>query len=197
MKFKIIGFLIIYCLGFLILYSCHSSSSNKKSLENFLLEESIKTERHDSIVLGVKFGMTSEEFFNYVKNKNEEGLFYPSRSGTMVTLDINKEFNYPVQFEFFPATVQNKFMPIRKYKAIIRFKDIYSNKKEMSLNNLLNQTLLFFEKGYKGNTFIKVPNDEDVFVKYNYIKVDSNRKITITPFLAMNQLNILFEDLKP
>ena len=197
MRIKFIGFLIIYCFGFLILYSCDSTFLNKKSLENLYLEESIKPQRYDSIVMGVKFGMTSEEFFNYAKKKKDEGLFYPSRSGTMVALDINKEFNYTVQFEFFPVTMQNKFMPIRKYKAILRFKDLYSNKKEMSLNNLLNQTLLFFEKGYKGNTFIKVPNDEDVFVKYNYIKVDSNRKITITPFLAMNQLNILFEDLKP
>ena len=196
MKIKFIGFLIIYYLGFLILYSCDSTFLNKKSLDNLLLEESIKPQRYDSIVMGVKFGMTSDEFFNYAKEKNEEGLFYPSRFGTMVTMDINKEFSYPVQFEFFPVTMQNKFMPIRKYKAILRFKDVYSNKKEMSLNNLLNQTLLFFEKGYKGNKFIRVPNDEDIFVKYNYIKIDSNRKITITPFLPMNQLNILFEDLK-
>ena len=196
MRIKFIGFLIIYCFGFLILYSCDSTFLNKKSLENLYLEESIKPQRYDSIVMGVKFGMTSEEFFNYAKKKKDEGLFYPSRSGTMVALDINKEFNYTVQFEFFPVTMQNKFMPIRKYKAILRFKDVYSNKKEMSLNNLLNQTLLFFEKGYKGNKFIRVPNDEDIFVKYNYIKIDSNRKITIVPSLAMNQLNILFENLK-
>lgn len=196
MRIKFIGFLIIYCLGFLILYSCDSTFLNKKSLENLFFEESNKPQRNDSIVMGVKFGMTSEEFFNYAKKKKDEGLFYPSRSGTMVALDINKEFNYTVQFEFFPVTMQNKLMPIRKYKAILRFKDIYSNKKEMSINNLLDQTLLFFEKGYKGNKFIRVPNDEDVFVKYNYIKIDSNRKITITPFLPMNQLNILFEDLK-
>jgi hypothetical protein len=56
---------------------------------------------------------------------------------------------------------------------------------------------LFFEEGYKGNKFIKVINNEDVFVKYNYIKIDSNRKITIIPSLPMNQLNILFENLKP
>jgi hypothetical protein len=184
-------------MGLLTLCSCESTLQNNKSLENLLSEESVKTQRHDSIVHGVKFGMNSEEFFNYVLKKNREGLFYPSGSGTMVTMDINKDFNYPVQFEFFPATMQNKFMPINEYKAIIRFKNLYSNKKEMSINNLLNQTLLFFEEGYKGNKFIKVINNEDVFVKYNYIKIDSNRKITIIPFLATNQLNVLFEDIKP
>jgi hypothetical protein len=157
----------------------------------------MKTQRYDSIVLGVKFGMTSESFFKYAMKMKEEGLFYPSRSGTMVAMDINKEFNHPIQFEIFPVAMQNKFVPIKKFKAIIRFKNLYSNKKEMSINNLLNQTLLFFEKGYGGNTFIKVPNNEDVFVKHNYIKIDSNRKITIIPFLATNQLNILFEDIKP
>ena len=196
MKIRFISFWIICCLGSLFLFSCDSTLVNNKSLEKLLLEESMKLQRFDSIVFGVKFGITSEEFFNYVRDKNEEGLFYPSRSGTMVAMDINKEFDYPVQFEFFPKTMQNKFMPIREYRAFIRFKNIYSKKKEMSLDNLLNQTLLFFEKGYKGNKFIKVPNNEDVFVKYNYVKIDANRKITITPFLAMNQLNILFEDLK-
>jgi hypothetical protein len=197
MKIKFRVFLNIYCIGLLTLCSCESTLQNNKSLENLLSEESVKTQRHDSIVHGVKFGMNSEEFFNYVLKKNREGLFYPSGSGTMVTMDINKDFNYPVQFEFFPATMQNKFMPINEYKAIIRFKNLYSNKKEMSINNLLNQTLLFFEEGYKGNKFIKVINNEDVFVKYNYIKIDSNRKITIIPSLPMNQLNILFENLKP
>lgn len=197
MKIKSTGLLFIFCFGLLIVYSCDSTSLNKKSLENLLLEESMKTQRYDSIVLGVKFGMTSESFFNYAMKMKEEGLFYPSRSGTMVAMDINKEFNYPIQFEIFPVAMQNKFVPIKKFKAIIRFKNLYSNKKEMSINNLLNQTLLFFEKGYGGNTFIKVPNNEDVFVKHNYIKIDSNRKITIIPFLATNQLNILFEDIKP
>ena len=84
MKIKYLGFLIIYFLGFLIIYSCDTSLLNKKSLENLLLEESIKPQRYDSIVMGVKFGMTSEEFFNYAMKKNGEGLFYPSRSGTMV-----------------------------------------------------------------------------------------------------------------
>lgn len=197
MKIKSTGLLFIFCFGLLIVYSCDSTSLNKKSLENLLLEESMKTQRYDSIVLGVKFGMTSESFFNYAMKMNEEGLFYPSRSGTMVAMDINKEFNYPIQFEIFPVAMQNKFVPIKKFKAIIRFKNLYSNKKEMSINNLLNQTLLFFEKGYGGNKFIRVPNNEDVFVKHNYIKIDSNRKITIIPFLATNQLNVLFEDIKP
>ena len=49
----------------------------------------------------------------------------------------------------------------------------------------------------KGNKFYKIPNDEDIFVRYNYVKIDGNRKILIKPSSAMNQLYILFEDLKP
>ena len=45
----------------------------------------------------------------------------------------------------------------------------------MSLNNLLDQTLQFFEKGYKEINFTKSQN-QDIFVKYNYLKIDGNEK---------------------
>ena len=44
---------------------------------------------------------------------------------------------------------------------------------------------------------LKVPNNDDVFVKYNYIKIDANRLILIEPSSALNELNIVFEDLNP
>ena len=67
----------------------------------------------------------------------------------------------------------------------------------MTLIKLLKQSIQFFENGYKGNKFLKVPNNDDVFVKYNYIKIDANRLILIEPSSALNELNIVFEDLNP
>ena len=188
---------IIGCIGISIIFSCNSSLIDNKSFDKLVNEESRRTIRYDSIVYGVKLGMTYDDFYYYAFKENREGLFLPSRGGTMVKIDFNEGFDYTVQFDFFPNNVQGNSTPINEYKAHIKFKNYSIYNKKMSIDNLLEQTLRFFLKGYKGNKFIKVPNTDDIFVKYNYVKIDSNRKILIKPSSVMGELNILFEDLKP
>ena len=67
----------------------------------------------------------------------------------------------------------------------------------MTLSKLVKQSIQFFENGYKGNKFLKVPNNDDIFIKYNYVKIDGNRLILITPSSTLNELNIVFKDLEP
>jgi len=198
MKINYLNFLIliVISIGVFNLYSC-DYIINKKSYKKILKGESCKTQRYDSIVYGVKLGMTYDDFYYYMWKENIDGIFFPSRAGSMVKTNLNEGFKYPVQFEFFPNNIEGKFIPIKEYKAFISYQKHSMYNKEMSLDNLLDQTLSFFEKGYKGNKFIKIPNNEDIFVKYNYIKIDCNRKISIVPSSALNQLNVFFEDLKP
>jgi len=199
MKTKFMKFLklIICCIGLSIVFHCNSSLIDNKSFDKLVYEESRKTIRYDSIVYGVKLGMTYDDFYYYVFKGNREGLFLPSRGGTMVKIDLNEGFDYPVQFDFFPNNIQGNSIPINEYKAHIHFKNYSIYNKEMSIDNLLEQTIRFFLKGYRGNKFIKVPNTDDIFVKYNYVKIDGNRKILIKPSSVMGELNILFRDLKP
>lgn len=189
--------LLVSFIGFLHFYSCDSAVYDKKSLDMLIKEESIKSQRYDSIIYGVKFGMTYEDFHYYTFRKNREGLFFPSRGGSMVKVDINSGFDYPIEFHFFPSTTDERFTFIAKFKSIVSYKNYSIYNKEMSLNNLIDQTLRFFEEGYKGNNFIKVVNNDDIFVNYNYIKIDANRMITIKPSYPLNRLDILFEDLRP
>ncbi|MAC93296.1 MAG: hypothetical protein CMC01_06290 [Flavobacteriaceae bacterium] len=198
MKIRYLNFLILIVIsvGVLNLYSCESII-NKKINDNFLKEELCKTKRYDSIIYGVKLGMTYDDFYYYMWKENIDGIFFPSRGGSMVKTNLNEGFKYPVQFEFFPNNIEGKFIPIKEYKAFVSYQTYSMYNKEMSLDNLLDQTLNYFEEGYKGNKFFKIPNNEDIFVKYNYIKIDCNRKISIVPSSALNQLNIFFEDLKP
>ena len=199
MKIKFLNFLIliILCVGLLNLYSCEPSILDKKSYSKLINDETGKNKRYDSIIYGVKLGMTYDEFNYYVFKENREGLFFPSMGGSMVKTYLKKGFDYPVQLDFYPKNVEGKSIPLKEYKAYIRYKDFSIYNKKMSLNNLLDQTLQSFEKGYKGNKFYKITNDQDIFVKYNYLKIDGNRKILIIPSSALNQLYILFEDLKP
>ena len=196
-KYFIFLIFIILSVGFLSIYSCESSILDSKSYQKLIKEETGKNHRYDSIVHGIRLGMTYEDFYYYVFKENRAGLFLPSRGGSMVKIDIDKGFDYPVQFDFFPQKIEGKAKPLKEYKAYISYKDFSTYNKQMSLNSLVDQTLRFFEKGYEGNKFYKIPNDEDIFVRYNYVKIDGNRKILIKPSSAMNQLYILFEDLKP
>tara|TARA_B100001175_G_C19515050_1_gene646862 strand:+ start:10476 stop:11093 length:618 start_codon:yes stop_codon:yes gene_type:complete len=198
MKINYLNFLIliVITIGVFNLHSC-DYIINKKSYKKILKDDSCKTQRYDSIVYGVKLGMTYDDFFYYMWKENIDGLFFPSRQGSMVKTNLNEGFKYPAQFEFFPSDIEGKFIPIKEYKAFISYKNYSIYNKGMSLDSLLDQTLRFFENGYKGNKFIKIVNKEDIFVKYNYVKTDCNRKISIVPSSALNQLNIFFEDLKP
>ena len=64
MKNKFINFLLfIISIGFLNLYSCDSSIIDEKSLEKIIIKETSKNKRYDSIVHGVKLGMTNDDFY--------------------------------------------------------------------------------------------------------------------------------------
>ena len=191
--------LVIIHIGFFNLFSCGSDSSviDKKSLDKLIIKETSRSQRYDSIVYGVKLGMSSDDFFYYVDKAYREGLFYPSRGNTMVKIEFNKGFDHPVNFEFFPANAKSKFTPLKQFKAGISYINYSIYNQEMTLSKLLKQSIQFFENGYKGNKFLKVPNNKDIFIKYNYVKIDGNRLILIKPSSTFNELNIIFEDLKP
>lgn len=191
--------LVIIYMGFFNLLSCDSDSSviDEKSLEKLIIKETSRSQRYDSIVYGVKLGMSSDDFFYYVDKAHRDGLFYPSRGNKMVKIELSKGFDHPVNFEFFPANVQTNLTPLKQFKAGISYINYSTYNQDMTLIKLLKQSIQFFENGYKGNKFLKVPNNDDVFVKYNYVKIDANRLILIEPSSALNELNIVFEDLNP
>ena len=49
--------------------------------------------------------------------------------GSMVKTYLKKGFDYPVQLDFYPKNVEGKSIPLKEYKAYIRYKDfsIYNN----------------------------------------------------------------------
>ncbi len=193
-KGHIIGMLLIVVLGSILVLSCR----HKRSYNEVVKEEMKKNVRKDSIIYGIHLGMTYEDFYYYCWARNADGLFKPNTSGNAVTCEFKNKFSYPTVFEFFPSSdINNKLMPISKFKAIIRYKAYSHYNKDMSMENLLMETIDFFEKGYGGNKFFTIPNDEDIWVKYKYIKIDGNRKILLQPTYSEQELNILFEDLKP
>lgn len=176
-----------------LLVSCMGSEPSYAEMEQ---EEMAKNIRFDSIAYGVNLGMTYDDFKWRCLLQNRDGVFKPNASGDAVQLRFTKGFKYPVHFEFFPADIEGEYDPILKYNATTRYVDYSGYNKEMSMENLVKETKTFFEKGYGGREFIAIPNENDPWIKNNFVKIDGNRKITLTPVYMGSELIITFEDLK-
>lgn len=164
------------------------------SYEELVRQELNRGLRYDSIIYGVYLGMSYDEFTRYCFEQNQRGVFRPNETGNAVQVTWTEGFDFPVKFEFFPAEVTDKFAPINRYQASVRYRDYSHYNPDMTVANLLSETLAFYKQGYGGHDFLRVPQD-DPWVKYHYVKVDGNRKITVTASPVGSKLVIYFEDL--
>ena len=164
--------------------------------EEVVQEELRRGERYDSVVHKVRLGMSYDAFTRYCFEQNQRGVFKPNATGNAVQLTWTEGFGFPVKFEFFPTEVTDKFAPIRAYRASVRYRDYSLYNPKMAVEHLLPETLAYFERGYGGRNFLRVPQD-DPWVKYRYVKVDGNRQITVVPSPVGSELVIRFGDLSP
>ena len=171
-------------------------ASCEPSYEELVQAELSRGYRYDSVVYGVRLGMNYEAFTRYCFEQNQRGVFKPNATGNAVQVTWAEGFGFPVQFEFFPAEVTDKFAPIHAYQASVRYRDYSLYNPDMALEHLLSETLAYFERGYGGRDFLRVPHD-DPWINYRYVKVDGNRQITVTPTHAAAELTIHIEDLSP
>ena len=187
------GKLLIY-LGFFFGIIIISSCSEKVKFEELVSVELAKGIRYDSLIYGIHFGMTNEEFGNYCSDMNRKKIFMPNLNGTAVSLELKNGFNSPVYIEFFPRFENGR--KITKLEAILNYRDFSYYNKNYAIENLVKETKANFEKGYGGNAFFEVPH-ENSLLKSQYIKIDGNRKIVLSPNFDGQKLNVEFEDLKP
>jgi hypothetical protein len=173
--------------------SC-SLCSEKITLEEFVTSELAKEGRHDSLIYGIRFGMTNEEFRIFCTDMNRRKLFMPNQSGSAVRLVLQEGFGAPVHFDFFPNFENSG--KINKVKASLNYRDFSYYNKDYAIENLIIEAKNNFENGYGGNKFLEMPHDNKL-LKYQYVKIDGNRKIVLSPNFNGQMLNIEFEDLNP
>jgi len=183
-----IGFGLIF--GMVTISSC----SEKIKYGDLVSNELAKGIRYDSLIYGIHFGMTNEEFGDYCAEMNRKKIFMPNQNGSAVSLELQNGFNSPVYIEFFPRFENG--IKITKLEAILNYRDFSYYNKNYAIENLIIETKTNFEKGYGGNKFFEMPHENNL-LKYQYIKIDGNRKIVLSPNFDGQKLNIEFEDLKP
>lgn len=189
MKIKMLWILPVMFAG-LVFFGCSPGSRYERRLKH----ELASGERHDSLFMGIYFGMSDKDFYSHCWLLNREGLIKQGPSNLSVERELEDELPFPATMQFYPEFGMGKIieMPV---------KFIYNGwapwNKEVSAESLQEDVLKWFRKMY-GHRFIKVEHSDRGIA---YIRIDGNRRITIyreddmhvwavfTDMSVMNDLN--------
>ena len=167
MKKKILWIMPVLIAGLLI-----NGCSPRSKYERMLNQELASGVRHDSLFMGIYFGMPEKDFYTHCWILNREGLIKQGPNNTTVEYELKDELKYSATMQYYPEFVQSKI-----YEMPVRF--IYNGwtpwNKELSSDNLELDILRLYEEIY-GEGFIKVKHSKHGIA---YTKIDGNRRITI------------------
>lgn len=155
----------------LIIAGCRNSEYGK--YEKLVKKELARNVREDSLFLGIKFGMTSKEFFAHCWELNKEGLLTDGNNNTAVLYKLNKELPYPASMNFYPDFYQNK---IYKMKTDFSYDAWAPWNKRLFADSLQLDVLKLYKKWYGENNFIQITDSAKGPL---FIKIDGNRRIII------------------
>lgn len=154
------------CIVIIFLGACTHKSEYSKVVER----ELAKGTRQDSLFLGLKFGMSQKEFFNHCWELNQQNILSQG-TGLSVRYEV-EELNQPAVMNFYPEFHEGKIYQLPISMSYVAWapwnRNLYSDSLQVHVLKLLE------EKHGKG--FIKVEHPEKGIV---YVKVDSNRRISI------------------
>lgn len=176
----------------LLLLLLMAGCGNKISPEDLQARELARGVRYDSLVYGIRFGMTMEDFARHCAAMNRKKMFMPNAQGNAVLLTLNEGFGDTVQFEFYPD--RNEDRTLIRLIGSLRYEGFSYYNDKYAIENLLAESREFFEEGYGGNAFIPIPH-ENALLKHQFIKIDGNRKITLSPTFDGQSVQVVFEDL--
>ena len=129
-------------------------------------------ERHDSLFLGIHFGMSSKEFFAHCWALNKQQLIKQGNSNTSVEYEM-KEFPQTVIMNFYPTFHKDT---IHEMPAIFHYRAWAPWNKELWSDQLIEDIRQLMEGWYGGPGFVKLEHPEKGF---RYVKVDGNRRIIL------------------
>jgi hypothetical protein len=167
---------IIYasCLTVLIQVAACKRESN---LERTIQKELESGVRNDSLFLGLKFGMTMQEFYDHCWGLNKQGIVKEGPKNMSVEYIFKDSLNNPIAFNFYPhhrGKMDEKidqFNTSFYYYAWALNKHLYSDK-------LIKMLVPVLMEWYGGNE----PFEVTISGKKHIYKIDGNRMIDLFIF---------------
>ncbi len=189
MKYRKLILLSSFLLGIASLISCESEYTKTVN------READKGVLKDSLVLGMSFGYTKQDFFDHCWKLNNKGLVTQGPNNRSVQYQLSSNDNNQnltaILMLFYGNFNENNIMTGMdmefSYKAWAPWNDdLYSDK----LVPVLIDTLL---RWFPGNRFISIKSDK--LDSDTYVKVDGNRQIMVYP-KGIKNVVVKIEDLK-
>ncbi len=171
---------IIVCLS-LAAFSCQSEYHQKVE------QELARGMSYDSLFLGIKFGMTSKEFFSHCWELNKQGLIKEGPTNTTVEYTVDK-LNHPAKMYFYPDFYQDS---IYEMPVTYMYEGWAPWNKELTADSLQLDVLRMFRKEY-GDGFMEIAHPERGTA---YVRVDGNRRISIYTNPDDTQVKVTYTDL--
>ena len=182
---KYIYFIILVIYLVLSAASCSDSSKYRSLVERELAKEV----RNDSLLQGIKFGMSRREFFSHCWELNKKGLFKAGAGNTTVFFEMerNKKTYY---VNFYPKFIEDKIveLPVEyTYPAFAPWNPKYSL-------DALQKEIRDFYIGEFGDNYLEIPskNNENGNA---YVWVDGNRRLSVYKNIMRNSVTALYFDL--
>jgi hypothetical protein len=161
-----------WMIFFIILIS-GCSQSDYDQYRHLVKRELGRGVRQDSLFLGIKFGMTTKDFYAHCWELNKKGLITDGNNNTAVLYKLTKEFQYPVSMNFYPDFRGNR---IYKMRTDFSYDAWAPWNKRLFSDSLQLDVVRLYKKWYGDKNFISM---SDSLRGTIFIKVDGNRRIII------------------
>jgi hypothetical protein len=156
------------------------SLSDYDQYKRLVKKELARGVRQDSLFLGIKFGMTSKDFYAHCWELNKQGLITDGNNNTAVLYKLNKELRSQASMNFYPDFRNNK---IYKMRTDFSYDAWAPWNKHLFADSLQRDVLNLYKKWYGDKNFITM---SDSLRGTLFIKVDANRRIIIGKYDDMH-----------
>ncbi len=174
--------MIIWAVS-LIVISCTPSANYERKLK----KELASGIRHDSLFLGISFGMTPMDFYTHCWKLNKDSLIKQGDANMTVQYQVTEQLKATVTMNFYPTFAEEKIVEMP-----VNF--IYNGwtpwNKSFSADTLQYDVLEWYKEVY-GKDFITAEHSEHGKA---FIHIRGNRRITIYKEDEMN-VRAIFKDM--
>lgn len=169
-------FFVLITSALLAINACQSD------YEKMVSRELASGIRHDSLFLGLHFGMTRDSFYRHCFRLNGQGLVTNGPQNNTVLYVING-YRYPIDMNFYPEFEQEK---IYKMPVVFNYQAWAPWTKDLFADKLVPDVLDLLTRWYGPGFLAKKAPNNDLF----WVKVDGNRQILV---LIQNERNVRVE----
>lgn len=160
------------CLVIGILLLLLPGCSNENKLEKVIKEELASGIRHDSLFLGLKFGITLQEFYDHCWELNRQGIVKEGAQNMSVEYIFKDSLDQPIAFNFYAH--RNGEGPIHQYNTSFYYY-AWALNRHLYSDRLMEMLPAILMEWYGGNEPFTMIKDG----KEHMYKIDGNRMIDL------------------